>query len=107
MIQGLIAKKGIEFVIKKIMEKREIKKLRKYVEEDNELDLTVKELENDRSILIKQLEITNKKIDKYGRYIEELEKDVAILKKDSHPPIFGKGDYNKIIRRLKKLEKEK
>ena len=22
---------------------------------------------------------------KYGRYIEELEKDVAILKKDSHP----------------------
>ena len=23
---------------------------------------------------------------KYGRYIEELEKDVAILKKDSHPP---------------------
>ena len=41
---------------------------------------------------------------KYGRYIEELEKEVAILKKDSHPPIFSKADIRKIERRLKKLE---
>ena len=34
----------------------------------------------------KQLNVMRKSLDKYGRYIEELEKDVAILKKDSHPP---------------------
>ena len=107
MIQGFLAKKAVELVIKKVMEKREIKKLRSYVEEYNELDLKVKELENDRTILIKQLAVMNKKIDKYGRYIEELEKDVAILKRDNHPPIFGKNDYKNIIKRLKKLEKEK
>tara|TARA_R100001594_G_scaffold49022_1_gene81948 strand:- start:297 stop:482 length:186 start_codon:yes stop_codon:yes gene_type:complete len=44
-------------------------------------------------------------VNKYGKYIEELEKDVAILKKDSHPPIFGVKDKYNIIERLKKLEK--
>ena len=44
-------------------------------------------------------------VNKYGKYIEELEKDVAILKKDSHPPIFGVEDKDNIIERLKKLEK--
>ena len=52
--------------------------------------------------------IFNKKnLNKYGKYIEKLEKEVAILKKDSHPPIFGKSDLKKIEKRLKKLEKEK
>ena len=37
-------------------------------------------------ILEKHLDVLQKSVDKYGRYIEELEKDVAILKKDSHPP---------------------
>ena len=44
-------------------------------------------------------------VNKYGKYIEELEKDVAILKKDSHPPIFGVEDKDNIIEKLKKLEK--
>ena len=44
-------------------------------------------------------------VNKYGKYIEELEKDVAILKKDSHPPIFGIEDKDNIIEKLKKLEK--
>ena len=44
-------------------------------------------------------------LNKYGKYIEELEKDVAILKKDSHPPIFGVEDKDNIIEKLKKLEK--
>ena len=43
-------------------------------------------------------------VNKYGKYIEELEKDVAILKKDSHPPIFGVEDKDNIIEKLKKLE---
>ena len=107
MIQALIGKKIKDALVKEIAKKGDMKKLLKYVEQDNDLDLKVKELENDRTILIKQLEVTNKKIDKYGRYIEELEKNVAILTKDSHAPIFGKNDYKNIIKRLKKLEKEK
>ena len=36
-------------------------------------------------LLEKQLDVLQRGYNKYGRYIEELEKDVAILKKDSHP----------------------
>ena len=71
MIQGLIIKKVIDVVLKKIMEKHNLNKLQKYVEEDNELD--------------KQMKVVQKNLNKYGKYIEELEKEVAILKKDSHP----------------------
>jgi len=41
---------------------------------------------------------------KYGKYIEDLEKEVADLKSNSHPPIFTKEDYNKILERLDKIE---
>ena len=58
MLQAFIAKRILGAVIKKVMEKREIKKLRKYVEEDNELDVKVR----------------------------EIEKKLRILEKDSHPP---------------------
>tara|TARA_R110000824_G_scaffold124940_1_gene283758 strand:+ start:67 stop:276 length:210 start_codon:yes stop_codon:yes gene_type:complete len=68
MIQAFVAKKLINVALKKIMKAREIKNLRKYVEEDNELDIQMKQLQ--------------KKIDLQGKYIEELEKDVAILKKE-------------------------
>ena len=37
------------------------------------------------NMLEKQLDSLQRAYSKYGRYIEELEKDVAILKKDSHP----------------------
>tara|TARA_R100000700_G_C3085999_1_gene89524 strand:+ start:186 stop:347 length:162 start_codon:yes stop_codon:yes gene_type:complete len=43
----------------------------------------------------------HKTINKYGKVIEEIEKDIAVLKKDSHPPIEA------LEERLKKLEKEK
>ena len=66
MLQAMMAKKVVDIILKKVMQKREITKLRKYVEEDNELDL--------------QAKAHAKALDKYGRYIEELEKDVAILK---------------------------
>ena len=66
MIQAFVAKKLIDVALKRIMKAREIKNLRKYVEEDNELDL--------------QVRAHAKAIDKYGKYIEELEKDVATLK---------------------------
>ena len=37
-------------------------------------------------LLERQLDVLQRGYNKYGKYIEELEKDVAILKKDSHPP---------------------
>ena len=91
MLQAFIAKRVINVVLKKIMRAREIKKMRKYVEEENELDI--------------QIKFHAKALDKYGKIIEELEKEVAILKKDSHPPIFTSKDKNGINKRLKKLEK--
>jgi predicted RNase H-like nuclease (RuvC/YqgF family) len=90
MLQAMMAKKVIDVLLKRIMEKREVKKLRKYVEEDNELDIQVKQLQ--------------KTIAKQGRIIEELEKDNAILKSQSHPPIFSTKDKLGIESRLTKLE---
>ena len=92
MIQGLIAKKIIDVVLKKIMEKSAISKMRKYVEEDNELD--------------KQMKQVQKTVNKYGRVLESIEKDIAQLRVDSHPPVFMKNDYKDILKRLKKLEKK-
>ena len=66
MIQGLIVKKVIEIVVKKLLKEFKLDKVKKYVEEPNELDRQVKSLQ--------------KNISKYGKYIEEMEKDMAILK---------------------------
>ena len=93
MLQSLLAKKAIDIVLKKVMEKREVKKLRKYVEEDNELDIQVRQMQ--------------KTMRKQGKYIDELDKNVAILKADSHPPIFTKRGYDNILKRLRKLENAK
>lgn len=48
----------------------------------------------------KQLDSIRRTVNKYGKNIEEIEKDVAILRKDSHPPI------KYLERRLRKLEKK-
>ena len=71
MLQAMLAKKAIDIILKKVMEKREIKKLRKYVEDDNELDIQVKQMQ--------------KTIAKQGKTIEKNEVDIAKLKVDSHP----------------------
>ena len=92
-MKAWIIKKIIGAIIKGIKRKHDLKKIDDYVHKPNELD--------------KQLKSARKTINKYGKYIEKLEKEVAILKKESHPPIFGKSDLKKIEKRLKKLEKEK
>ena len=61
-----LAKKVLGGITKKVMKAREIKRLRDYVEKDNELDIQMKQVQ--------------KTISKQGKYIEELEKDVAIIK---------------------------
>ena len=91
MLQAIVAKKVIEMILKRVMEKKAIKNMRKYVEEENELDVQMKQLQ--------------KTVAKQGKYIEELEKNVAILSKDSHTPVFKKKEYKDILKRLKNLEK--
>ena len=93
MLQGLIIKKVIDAVLKKIMKKHNLDKLQKYVEEENELD--------------KQIKVVQKTLSKYGKVLEDLEKTVAILNKNAHPPIFSKKDLSKLEKRLNKIEKEK
>ena len=88
-----LIKKIIEAIIKGIKRKHDLKRIDDYVNKPNALD--------------KQLKSAQKTVNKYGKYIEKLEKKVAILEKDSHPPIFGKSDLKKLERRLKKLEKFK
>jgi len=93
MLQAFIMKRIAGAIIKKVMEKRELKKMKKYVEEDNELDIQMKQV--------------RKTLNKHGRTLENAEKDIAQLRVDSHPPVFMKDDYKDIIKRLKKLEKRR
>ena len=93
MLQAFIMKRIAGAIIKKVMAKRELKKMKEYVEEDNELDIQMKQVQ--------------KSLNKYGRTLENNEKDIAKLKVDSHPPVFMKDDYKDIIKRLKKLEKRR
>ena len=65
---GRMVAKGI---IKGIKHRIDLKSIDKYVNKPNELDL--------------QAKAHAKALNKYGKTIEELEKEVAILKKDSHP----------------------
>ena len=92
-MQAWLIKFAATRIIKTIKHQIDLKKIDKYVNKPNELDIQMKYLQ--------------KTINKQGRYIEDLEKDVAILKKKSHPPIFSEDDYKDIIKRLKKLEKRR
>ena len=49
MIQGLIVKKVIELVIKRLLKEFKLDKVKKYVEEPNELDRQVKSLQKNIS----------------------------------------------------------
>tara|TARA_R110000824_G_scaffold129806_1_gene291387 strand:+ start:366 stop:644 length:279 start_codon:yes stop_codon:yes gene_type:complete len=74
MLQAFIAKKLIDAAVKKIKshkDLKELKKLRKYVEEPNDLDIQMKQVHKINS--------------KLGKTIEQMEIDIAMLKKDSHP----------------------
>ena len=79
-------------IIKAVKHKIDLKRIDKYVNKPNELD--------------KQMKSLQKTVNKYGKYIETMEKNIAVLEKDSHPPIFGKKDKASIIKRLTKLEKK-
>ena len=52
----------------------------------------------------KQIDILWKAVNKQARYIEQLEVIGAILKKDSHPPVFKASQYDDLNNRLKMVE---
>ena len=66
-----IAKIVATRIIKAVKHKIDLKRIDKYVNKPNELDRQMKSLQ--------------KTVNRNAKYIEELEKDIAILKKDSHP----------------------
>ena len=66
MIQGLIIKKVIDVVMKQVLKQFKLDKVLDYVEKPNDLD--------------KQMKVLQKKVDKYGKVIEGIEKDVAQVK---------------------------
>ena len=92
MIPIWIGKMVAKRVIKAIKHKIDLNKIDKYVNKPNELDL--------------QAKAHARALDRYGRTIEELEIDVAILKKKSSCSCNKKNDYKKIVKRLNKLEKK-
>ena len=91
MLQNLIVKKIKDIVLKKITVENNLEKIKQYVEEDNELDIQMKQV--------------LKLLSKYGRILENVEKDIAQLRVDSHPPVFMRDDYKDVLKRLEKLEK--
>ena len=91
MLQAFIMKRIAGAIIKKVMAKRAIKKMQQYVEKPNELDIQIKQVQKTQN--------------KHGRTLENVEKDIAQLRVDSHPPVFMRDDYKDILKRLEKLEK--
>ena len=82
MIQGLIVKKVMEVVMKQLTKQFKLDKIQEYVEQPNELDKQVKSLQ--------------KSVNKYGKYIEEVEKDIAILKEIASKSDSIKSKFKKI-----------
>ena len=66
MLQGMLVKKIIDIIMKQLLKQFKLDKIQKYVEEPNELDRQVKSLQ--------------KSVNKYGQYIESMEKDIAEMK---------------------------
>ena len=86
MLQGILVKKVLDLVLKQLLKQFKLDKIQDYVEKPNELD--------------KQMAVLQRKMDKYGKYIEEMEKDIAKIKSVAHTPIDG------LSGRLDKLEKK-
>jgi hypothetical protein len=86
-----LAKVLAKKLIKTIEYKINLNKIDKYVHKPNELDRQMKQIQKNQSKILHNQ--------------ENIEKDLAILGRDSHPPIFTKSKMNKIEKRLRKLEK--
>jgi len=65
-------------IIKAIKHRIDLKKIDDYVNKPNKLDKEIKLLKKENAQM-------RKNMNKNSKYTEELEKEVAILRKDSHP----------------------
>ena len=86
-----LIKWAIDFIIKAIEKKYDLKKIKDYVDKPNELDRKVQELENNVVI--------------FNKCFDNVEGSIKNLKKEAHPPIFSKLNLDKIDKRISKLEK--
>ena len=66
MLQGILIKKVLDLVMKQVLKQFKLDKVLEYVEKPNDLD--------------KQMKVLQKKVNKYGKVIEGIEKDVAQVK---------------------------
>ena len=93
MLQGLIVKKVIDVVLKKIMEKHNLNKLQKYVEEDNELDVQFRDIE--------------KKCTDIGFKVTAMQTVLKDLDDDSHPPVIDLEEWESMKDTIKKIKNKK
>ena len=84
MLQGIIVKKILDSIMKQLLKQFKLDKIQAYVEKPNELD--------------KQMKHVQKNLSKYGKYIEDLEKEVAILKDITSKTESIKDKFNKILK---------
>ena len=84
MLQGMLVKKIIDIIMKQLLKQFKLDKIQAYVEKPNELD--------------KQMKQVQKNLSKYGKYIEDLEKEVAILKDITSKTESIKDKFNKILK---------
>ena len=84
MLQGMLLKKIIDIIMKQLLKQFKLDKIQAYVEKPNELD--------------KQMKQVQKNLSKYGKYIEDLEKEVAILKDITSKTESIKDKFNKILK---------
>tara|TARA_Y100001938_G_scaffold141017_1_gene210168 strand:- start:242 stop:559 length:318 start_codon:yes stop_codon:yes gene_type:complete len=73
-VANILAKQGgkaLGRLTDRVLQAREIKRLRDYVEKDNELDKQMRQVQKNQNKILKNQEL--------------MEKEIATLKKDSHP----------------------
>ena len=82
----------------------------KYLRLLEELDVYFKDMDGEDKEwdnLLAKVNSVSKNINKCLGEVEELQKEVAILKSESHPPVFTKDQYKDLIKRIKKVENGK
>ena len=82
----------LETITRKLLKRFKLDKILKYVEEPNELDMQVKAIQ--------------RIVNKYGKYIESIEKDIAEIKAVAHKPVDWLEKINKLNDKFNKLEKK-
>tara|TARA_R100001594_G_scaffold126127_1_gene163252 strand:- start:6 stop:281 length:276 start_codon:yes stop_codon:yes gene_type:complete len=82
----------------------------KYLRLLEELDVYFKDMDGEDKEwdnLLAKVNSVSKNINKCLGEVEELQKEVAILKSESHPPVFTKDQYKDLLKRIKKVENGK